>query len=1332
MKNFKHREYHNGDVIALMAGGIVVVLGILVLLGWILRFPLLTSFGTDLLPMAPSTALLLLLFGTALASRILLPESRFTYVFSIVIGSLVSAIAMMLFFSSSAGLYLNIEHPGFSNSGSLDGIPIGHMSPVTAVCFVICVLAFLLTLSPSVERAKRAWTAFILASLVTLTSSLFLIAYLFASPLMYGGRVVPPSLPASLAFLILSVGLVVRAGHQVWPDNVIKDASTARDAYVLLLIFILLAAGIVTGGYFAFRNYEHNYRTEIEHQLSAITDLKVDQLVQWRKERTGDGQIFYRNNVFSVLVKRYLQNANDHDAKARILEWVGQAQRAYGYDLMMLLDARFSTKLVFPENRELARLVIDQRNAEILLSGNMAFQDFYRNEQDHHVYLKILVPILEDHSPKRLIAVLALRIDPRQDLYPLIRKWPAFSKTSETLIVRRDGKDVLYLNDLKFLKDAALNLRIPLERKDVLGVKAVLGVEGVVEGLDYRGELVIGNVRAIPDSPWFLIARMNISEVYAPLRERMWLMIILVGALLAGAGAGVALLWRHQRNSFYREQYHSAEALRDSENRYRTLIEQASDGIFLSDSEGRYIEVNSAGCHLLGYTREEILKKTLHDLTSVTITQPLRLDELRAGKSLLSKREMIRKDGSLVPVEISAKQLSDGHFQGIVRDITERKQAEEALRESEEKFRTIFENSSSAMAIIERDTTISMVNKEYCKLGMYEEEDVVGTSWTKQIPPEDLDRLIEYNRNRLIDPKSVPDSYEFKYIRKDGTVRNALMSVAIIPTNQKIVCSITDITERKQAEEALKASEEKFRRLLEYAPLPLCYVDKDGRITFRNERFIKVFGYTSDEVPTLAEWWMTAYPKEQYRTWVVQNWNSAVRHAAETGTDIESEVYHVTCKDGNLREIIISGITINDDFLATFVDITERKRAEEALRETNEYLENLINYANAPIIVWNASFVVTRFNHAFEQLSGYAAEEVTGKSIDVLFPEEKIDFSLDFIKRAVSGERWETVEIEIQRKDGDSRIVLWNSANILDKDGTTVVATIAQGHDITARKRAEADARSLLESSERSRSDLLSILEDQKRAEEEIQTLNAGLETRVVERTSQLEAANKELEAFSYSVSHDLRAPLRAIDGFSRIVVEEYAKKLDAEGNRLLNVICANTKKMDELITDLLNLSRVSRGEMKDARVDMVKLAKATYAETASPDVQQQYEFSVEPLPEAYCDPALVRQVWTNLISNAIKFTATKDVRRIEIGSRTEDGMNIYFIKDSGVGFDPKYTSKLFGVFQRLHKSEDFEGTGIGLAIVQRIIHRHGGEVWAEGKVGEGATFYFSLPSGRE
>ena len=225
-----------------------------------------------------------------------------------------------------------------------------------------------------------------------------------------------------------------------------------------------------------------------------------------------------------------------------------------------------------------------------------------------------------------------------------------------------------------------------------------------------------------------------------------------------------------------------------------------------------------------------------------------------------------------------------------------------------------------------------------------------------------------------------------------------------------------------------------------------------------------------------------------------------------------------------------------------------------------------------------------------------------------------------------------------------------------------------------------------------------------------------------------LKPANKELEAFSYSVSHDLRAPLRAIEGYSRFVLEDYMEKLDDEGKRLLNIIRTNTRKMDQLITDILALSRVSRTEMKLSRIDMTTLVNSIYHESASPEIQEKFVFSVSALPDAFGDPTLIRQVWANLISNAIKYTLPKEERRIEIGGRVESDMNIYYIKDTGVGFNPDYTHKLFGLFQRLHKAEEFEGTGVGLAIVQRIVLRHGGKVWAEGKVNEGATFWFSMP----
>jgi len=227
---------------------------------------------------------------------------------------------------------------------------------------------------------------------------------------------------------------------------------------------------------------------------------------------------------------------------------------------------------------------------------------------------------------------------------------------------------------------------------------------------------------------------------------------------------------------------------------------------------------------------------------------------------------------------------------------------------------------------------------------------------------------------------------------------------------------------------------------------------------------------------------------------------------------------------------------------------------------------------------------------------------------------------------------------------------------------------------------------------------------------------------------SHLAAAVEELEGFAYSVSHDLRAPLRAIDGFSRILLEDYADKLDPEGQRVLNVVRTSTLKMGQLIDDILAFSRTARLEIKPEPIDMGALVRRTHAELAPGVAGRERAMDIGVLPDTHGDRAMLQRVWMNLLDNAIKFTAGKPDARIEIGASAGDGETIYYVRDTGVGFDMQYADKLFGVFQRLHGAE-FSGTGIGLAIVKRIVTRHGGRVWAEGKVGDGATFYFTLPT---
>ena len=251
-------------------------------------------------------------------------------------------------------------------------------------------------------------------------------------------------------------------------------------------------------------------------------------------------------------------------------------------------------------------------------------------------------------------------------------------------------------------------------------------------------------------------------------------------------------------------------------------------------------------------------------------------------------------------------------------------------------------------------------------------------------------------------------------------------------------------------------------------------------------------------------------------------------------------------------------------------------------------------------------------------------------------------------------------------------------------------------------------------------------ISDQKAAQEEILKLNAGLEHKVAQRTEEVKAVNKELESFAYSVSHDLRAPLRAVDGFARILESDYSTKLDEEGKRLLSIVITNVRKMDTLIMDLLTLSRVTRGAMELTRVNMREMAGSVFQEVAGENVGK-IRFAMGPLPEANGDPVLLRQVWANLISNAVKYSSPKERPEIEI-TAVKGSELVYSVRDNGVGFDPKYVHKLFGVFQRLHRDDEFPGTGVGLAIVERIILRHHGRVWAEGSLGHGAAIHFSLP----
>jgi len=388
--------------------------------------------------------------------------------------------------------------------------------------------------------------------------------------------------------------------------------------------------------------------------------------------------------------------------------------------------------------------------------------------------------------------------------------------------------------------------------------------------------------------------------------------------------------------------------------------------------------------------------------------------------------------------------------------------------------------------------------------------------------------------------------------------------------------------------------------------------------------------------------------------------------------------------------------------------IAERKSAEMALRESEERYRRVLSALVEGVVVIDATGKILSANPGAERILGAPARKLRGLSIlnpvwGVLredgTPTPKEEFFT--VKSLNTGESFSNVIIALRRPDGQ---LLWLNGNTqpLFRPGEKMpYAVVASFFDITSRRHLE----------------------------EEIQKLNAELEHNVKLRTAELTLANEDLESFSYSISHDLRAPLRAIEGFSQVLLDDYQEKLDAEGNRLLTAVRRNALRMAQLIDDLLAFSRIGRKNLTQQPVAMHALVESVVEELRSAEPKRLVNIVLKSLPDAEGDPAMIRQVWTNLLSNGLKFTQRQSKPHIEIGSSQEDGQVVYYVRDNGAGFDMQFADKLFGVFQRLHKLEEFDGTGVGLAIVHRIVRKHGGRVWAESRVEQGATFYFSLPS---
>jgi PAS domain S-box-containing protein len=602
----------------------------------------------------------------------------------------------------------------------------------------------------------------------------------------------------------------------------------------------------------------------------------------------------------------------------------------------------------------------------------------------------------------------------------------------------------------------------------------------------------------------------------------------------------------------------------------------------------------------------------------------------------------------------------------------------------------MLEAAPDAIVAVGRDGNIKLVNQQVERLFGYSREELLGQKIEMLLPERFAKGHVTRRSKFLAEPLTRPMGFGLQLAgrRRDGTEFPVDVSLSPVETEQGplVVAAVRDITDRRRAEDEVRKIDERFRQLVESSPDGMVILDPAGLIQQVNEEAEIQFGYTRDE--------MTGRPvemllPERFRGVHVAHRDGYLAHptARPMGAGLELAGRR---KDGSEFPVDISLSPLETSEgrfgVARIRDVTERLRVERDLKEKAA----MVDLAHDAIFVLDPTEGrIQYWNRGAGAMYRYSSREAVGKVAGDLLKRVAATSFAELVAKATEADHWNG-RLEHTTKDGDQLVVESRWAVLRDPAGD-VSGILEINRDITA----------------------------QVRAEESLREANEALEARV-----------DELEAFSSTVSHDLRTPLRGLNGFVQVLIEEAPDQLSPEALDALDEIRGNALRMGQLIDDLLAFARLGLQELEKTDVDMFRLARRTADTLTKLAGGRAEELLIEPLPRCLGDPALLEHVWTNLLANAIKFTAGRKPAQIAVGAEDRDGRTVYFVRDNGVGFDMAHAGKLFGVFQRLHAANEFEGTGVGLATVLRICNRHGGTAWADAAPNKGATFYFTVAGG--
>ncbi|NVO03069.1 MAG: PAS domain S-box protein [Bacteroidetes bacterium] len=1096
--------------------------------------------------------------------------------------------------------------------------------------------------------------------------------------------------------------------------------------YVLLVFSIAICIG-------AFLNYQDEIKQIILHkknELAAITDLKTKQIEAWRKERLNDAEIIKGNPFLFEPLYNLHENKNVAKTKSEVRQWLKPMIKNNNYnDIIIVSDSEKVLLTVSGLPFYMSR--IDSENIAIARNKNQIyFTDLYL-KKDESINIDIIIPFHKSSNSieNEHFAYVIIKIDPTRKLYPLIESWPTPSKTSETLIVERFGNSdsIVYLNELKFLKNTALKLKISLKDTLIPAVKAVLGIEGIFEGIDYRNEKVLAQSEKIENTNWFMITKTDVEEIYEPLSEKTkWFAFFIILVIILTITSSWQL-WVKRKTKDREKLFESELKTISAEKKFQYFFENTSAGISITEVDGK-LNVNNAFAELVGYSKSE-----LSDLNWQVFTHPddsemsnnfaNSMIDGKTEKASFEKR-YIHKNGSVIWTLVNTTLQRDKngiprHFLTNILDITEKKNAEIELNKTKEYLENLIGYANAPIIVWDSKLNITRFNHAFEKITGRKAEDVIGKNIEILFPKEKIKESLGLISKTLKGERW--EIVEIQIQNLDGNIKTVLWNSAnIFDADKKTVISTIaqghDITDKKQAEDILRENEKWLKESQRVGRIGFYKFNIASNYWTSSDVLDDIFGIDSDFEKTLNTWNELIHPINQAE--MLKYFNEEV-FGKQLSFDREYKIIRKT--DGQTRWVHGKGELNCDEngiptkMIGTILDITVQKTIEEALKKSEERYRGLFDNIEAGIVVHAPDTSILMSNSKASELLGLSIEQLQGKL--AFDPRWKF---INTNNEPLPFEEYPVNQVSSTKKPINNLVF-----GVFRPETNDTVWLIVNGFPVFDE---HGEISEILIS-------FIDITERQKSS------------NKVLKLNNELELKNEELEQLIYVASHDLRSPLVNIQGFNSelkqslktiINLIENEENIDTAKEKIIHYLNSDFKesvefidicaeKISKLISGLLKVSRLSRTLTSSSEVNIKNLISNILSTFEFTIKTQGIKIEVGDLPNCFGDELMLDQVFSNIIGNAIKFLSHERLPKIKISGTIANEQIVYCIEDNGIGFSTEYLDKIFLLFHRLDNKT--EGEGLGLAIVKKIIDKHNGSAWAESTPKIGSRFFISIPN---